>query len=170
MGADGTAGRHTLTWPKCSAHASLNEESLICMLALCALARGARSLCSGDAPARRLGTREHHGGVVDASLQQLTWYWQLQGAAQERRCRSRRTTSTASKTARPPSRTLHGEGRKRVICYIDVGTAENFRPDYNEFPASVLGHSNGWPGERWLDIRALEVVEPIMSARFQMCR
>jgi hypothetical protein len=34
----------------------------------------------------------------------------------------------------------------------------------------VLGRSNGWPGERWLDIRQLAVLEPIMTARFQMCR
>jgi hypothetical protein len=65
--------------------------------------------------------------------------------------------------------TLHGQG-KHVICYIDVGTAENFRPDYSSFPASVLGSSNGWPGERWLDISKLAILEPIMTARFQMCR
>ena len=28
---------------------------------------------------------------------------------------------------------------KHAICYIDVGTAEDFRPDYHEFPESVLG-------------------------------
>ena len=57
-----------------------------------------------------------------------------------------------------------------MICYIDVGTAENWRPDYASFPSSVLGGSNGWPGERWLDIRQLSVLEPIMTARFQMCK
>ena len=36
-------------------------------------------------------------------------------------------------------------------------------------PAPVLGRSNGWPGERWLDIRRLAVLEPIMSARLRMC-
>jgi hypothetical protein len=64
---------------------------------------------------------------------------------------------------------LHAEG-KHAICYIDVGTAENWRPDYSSFPASVLGNSNGWPGERWLDIRQLSVLEPIMTARFAMCQ
>jgi hypothetical protein len=51
-----------------------------------------------------------------------------------------------------------------------VGTAERFRPDYARFPHSVLGRPNGWPGERWLDIRSLSVLEPIMTERFQMCR
>ena len=60
--------------------------------------------------------------------------------------------------------------RASLICYIDVGTAENWRSDYSSFPASVMGSSNGWPGERWLDIRQLAVLEPIMTARFQMCR
>jgi hypothetical protein len=63
---------------------------------------------------------------------------------------------------------LHASG-KHVVCYVDVGTAENFRPDYSEFPKSVMGHSNGWRGEHWLDIRQTEVIEPIMAARFRMC-
>jgi hypothetical protein len=63
---------------------------------------------------------------------------------------------------------LHAAGHK-AICYIDVGTAEDYRSDYASFPASVLGNTNGWPGERWLDIRQLTILEPIMTARFQMC-
>jgi hypothetical protein len=64
---------------------------------------------------------------------------------------------------------LHRRGDK-VICYLDAGTYENFRPDAGRFPKSVLGKTNGWPGERWLDIRQLSVLEPIMRARFQMCK
>src|SRR4051794_10561576 len=56
---------------------------------------------------------------------------------------------------------LHADGR-HVVCYVDVGTAEDFRPDYSSFPSSVLGRKNGWPGERWLDIRRTQTVEPIM--------
>ena len=64
---------------------------------------------------------------------------------------------------------LHARGQ-HVICYIDVGTWENWRSDAHKFPGSVLGNDNGWPGERWLDIRQLRILEPIMTARFQMCR
>jgi len=71
--------------------------------------------------------------------------------------------NTASEVA-----ALHAQG-KHVICYVDVGTSENFRPDYSSIPGSVQGSDNGWPGERWLDIRALSVLKPIMTARFQMC-
>jgi hypothetical protein len=63
---------------------------------------------------------------------------------------------------------LHARGTK-VICYIDLGTSEDFRSDFKSFPASVQGASNGWPGEKWLDIRKLNVLAPIMTARMRMC-
>jgi hypothetical protein len=64
---------------------------------------------------------------------------------------------------------LHAAGRK-AICYIDFGTWENWRPDASSFPDSVKGKSNGWPGEQWLDIRQLAVLQPIMSARLDLCK
>ena len=60
---------------------------------------------------------------------------------------------------------LHDDGRI-VICYFSAGTYENWRPDEKEFPSSVLGSNlDEWPGERWLDIRNLDVVGPIMKRR-----
>jgi hypothetical protein len=101
--------------------------------------------------------------------QRLTWYWQLQG-------KIKNTQPVAVydidgfETSAAEVATLHAEG-KHVICYIDVGTAENFRPDYSSFPESVLGAPDeGFPNERWLDIRQLGVLEPIMEKRFAMCR
>ncbi len=64
--------------------------------------------------------------------------------------------------------TLHAEGR-RAICYISAGSWEDWRPDADRYPASVLGRGNGWPGERWVDIRRLDVLAPILSARLDMC-
>ncbi|CAM5365666.1 Endo alpha-1,4 polygalactosaminidase OS=Streptomyces tendae OX=1932 GN=GUR47_11580 PE=4 SV=1 [Streptomyces tendae] len=64
---------------------------------------------------------------------------------------------------------LHEDGRK-VICYVSTGAWEDFRPDADEFPAEVLGKGNGWEGERWLDIRATDVLEPLMAERLDMCR
>jgi hypothetical protein len=98
----------------------------------------------------------------------LTWYWQLQGTVNNAEPVAAYDIDGFENSAAEVT-TLHGQG-KRVICYIDVGTAEEWRPDYSEFPKSVLGRSNGWPGERWLDIRQLGMLEPIMAARFQMCR
>jgi hypothetical protein len=63
---------------------------------------------------------------------------------------------------------LHAADRA-TICYLDAGIWEDFRPDAGQFPAAVLGKSNGWPGERWLDIRRTGVLKPIMSARLDQC-
>lgn len=34
----------------------------------------------------------------------------------------------------------------------------------------MLGKSNGWKGERWLDVRRTDVLGPLMAKRFDMCR
>ena len=65
---------------------------------------------------------------------------------------------------------LHAQGRK-VICYISAGTFENWRPDAASFPAVVKGNAvSGWPGENWLDIRRLDILAPIMTARLDLCQ
>jgi hypothetical protein len=65
---------------------------------------------------------------------------------------------------------LHAAGR-RAICYVNVGAREDFRPDASTFPAAVVGQElDGWPGERWLDIRRWDLLEPIFRARFTLCR
>lgn len=62
---------------------------------------------------------------------------------------------------------LHSDGRI-VICYLSAGSWENWRPDAGQFPAAVKGASNGWPGEKWLDIRRLDILGPIMEARLDL--
>jgi hypothetical protein len=65
---------------------------------------------------------------------------------------------------------LHRQGRK-VICYISVGSREDWRPDADQFPAEVLGNDyDGWPGEKWLDIRRIDLLAPIMRARLDLCK
>ena len=65
---------------------------------------------------------------------------------------------------------LHARDRK-AICYIDAGAYEDYRPDAARFPTSVLGKPNPlWEGERWLDIRRLDILGPIMQRRLDMCR
>ncbi len=64
---------------------------------------------------------------------------------------------------------LHALGRK-VICYISVGSREDWRPDADQFPPEVLGKDyTGWPGEKWLDIRQIDKLSPIMRARLDLC-
>jgi hypothetical protein len=64
---------------------------------------------------------------------------------------------------------LRGRGAF-VICYISVGSWEDWRPDAHLFPKGVLGRNyDGWEGERWLDIRQINVLAPIMRARLDLC-
>ncbi len=65
--------------------------------------------------------------------------------------------------------TLHADGRK-VICYLSAGSWEDWRPDAEDFPREVLGKRyEGYPSERWLDIRKVDKLAPILEKRFAMC-
>jgi len=65
---------------------------------------------------------------------------------------------------------FHAQGAK-VICYISVGSYENLRPDADRFPPEVLGKDyEGWSGEKWLDIRRIDLLAPIMRARLDLCK
>lgn len=97
-----------------------------------------------------------------------TWQWQLSGVV-DTTVDAPVFDIDAMTNGGDVVRELHAKGR-RVICYVNAGAAEDFRPDRAAFPAWVVGNGNGWPGERWLDIRQLEVLRPIMAARFDVCR
>lgn len=56
---------------------------------------------------------------------------------------------------------------KKVICYFSAGSYEDWRIDESQFPEEALGNNlDGWPGEKWLDIRLSEVHD-IMAARIE---
>lgn len=62
---------------------------------------------------------------------------------------------------------LHKLGKK-VICYFSAGSYEPNRPDSSEFQAADIGNElDGWPGERWLDIRS-DNVRSTMAARIKL--
>ena len=112
-------------------------------------------------------------GLAPAALarwhppKRFTWYWQLDGQIPNTIPASVYDIDGFNTNASEVA-ALHRLG-KHVVCYIDIGTWENWRPDAKRFPASVKGKSNGWPGERWLDVRRLSVLKPIMTRRLQMC-
>lgn len=106
------------------------------------------------------------GGVWYQPAPLARWQWQLQGTIN--------TTynveiydidlfdSSAALIAQ-----LQATG-KRVICYFSGGSYENWRSDAGSFNASDLGNTlDGWPGERWLDIRS-DNVKTIMRARLDL--
>lgn len=64
---------------------------------------------------------------------------------------------------------FHRKGIK-VICYISVGSFEDWRSDASLFPPQLLGKDYaGWSGEKWLDIRRIDLLSPIMMARLDRC-
>jgi hypothetical protein len=96
------------------------------------------------------------------------WQWQLQG-----RIDSAIPAGVYDVDGfETPARTvalLHRQGR-RAICYLDVGSWESYRPDASRFPRSVIGRRyEGFPDERWLDIRRFRSFAPILRRRFALC-
>ncbi len=96
-----------------------------------------------------------------------SWQWQLSGTVDQSVNATMYDIDMFNNSAGVVA-SLHAQGRT-VICYIDAGTWENWRPDAGKFPKSVLGRPNGWPGERWLDIRRIGILGPIMQARMDQC-
>ena len=40
-----------------------------------------------------------------------------------------------------------------VVCYISIGTSEDWREDKDDFPADAIGNDlDDWDGEAWLNI------------------
>ena len=96
------------------------------------------------------------------------WQWQLQGKLQ--------LTAGASvydidgfESTLGDVRSIHRH-RHKAICYLDVGSWEEYRPDAAQFPRSVLGKRyEGFPEERWLDIAEYGKFAGIMEKRIEMC-
>ncbi len=99
----------------------------------------------------------------------LSWQWQLSGRV-DTSVGARVFDIDGADNSAATVRSLHRKGAK-VICYISAGSWERWRGDATAFPASVLGRRlDGWPGERWLDIRRTDVLLPIMERRIADCR
>ena len=63
----------------------------------------------------------------------------------------------------------------KAFCYLDLAW-EDYRPDGSPtvlggaFPASTLGNIYyGYPQERWVDLRQLDALKPMLDARISMC-
>ena len=95
------------------------------------------------------------------------WQWQLSGRIDMSVDAPVYDIDGFENTARTVDR-LHARGRK-VICYLNTGAWESYRPDAHKFPRELRGRGNGWAGERWLDIRRRGTLRPLMAARMDMC-
>ena len=58
-----------------------------------------------------------------------------------------------------------------AVCYFNAGAFEAWRSDASRYPPQLLGRSMaGWPRERWVDIRRLDELMPILEQRMDLCR
>lgn len=97
-----------------------------------------------------------------------TFQWQLQGQV-DRTVEAEVYDIDLFESPRSLIDDLHSRGR-HVVCYMSAGSYERWRSDADQFPNRVLGKPlEGWPGERWLDVRKLGVLREIMSARLDRC-
>ena len=121
------------------------------------------------------------GGAIAGNLTQApaswwmppvgsTWQWQLTGLPIDPSVDAELYDIDLFDNDAATVAALHAQGYK-VICYISAGSWEEWRPDAGQFPESVLGKGyEGWPGERWLDIRQIGLLAPVMRARLDHCR
>ncbi len=100
----------------------------------------------------------------------LSWQWQLSDSPVDLDVQVEAFDVDLFDTAPGIIDTLHQRGVK-VICYISVGSWEDWRPDADLFPVDVIGKAyDGWEGEKWLDIRQLDKLAPLMSWRLDLCK
>jgi len=96
------------------------------------------------------------------------WQWQLQGRIDTGIAAGLYDVDGfAARTA--DVRRLHRQGR-RAVCYLDVGSWESYRPDAGSFPAAAIGKRyEGFPDERWLDVRRYPLFAGPLRARIAIC-
>jgi len=119
------------------------------------------------APAAALPPPASCGGCWNPAPTTQPWQWQLQGkidlSVQAPVYDIDMDVNATDVNA------IHAQHDK-AICYVDVGSWEPYRADASQFPKRILGrHFQGFPNERWLDIRALGVLKPILRKRFDTC-
>jgi hypothetical protein len=99
----------------------------------------------------------------------ITWHWQLTGNLKMDYDVDLYDVDLFE-TSKETIEQLHKKGIK-VICYVNVGAYEPYRPDSNEFPNEVLGKKmSGWEDEKWLDISNFKKFEHIILARFDLAK
>jgi len=118
---------------------------------------------------------------LDRTGRPMRWDWQIGRTAPLQRTGSNavdiydvdgflstRAEVTAIKTRWAASTLDH----PRTVCYLDLAW-EDYRPDATPggaFPAAALGHIYfGFPEERWVDLRQLDALKPMLRERVAMC-
>ena len=129
---------------------------------------------TGVVPARLMDTRP--STAVGALTPGTSWQWQIDGSAINETVLDASTNPKKMydidmfTTDAPTIQRLHAKNIY-VVCYVETGSWENYRPDQAAYPASVLGNAlAGYPSERLVDIRQIGILGPIIAARFDLAK
>ncbi|MBL9024665.1 MAG: endo alpha-1,4 polygalactosaminidase [Myxococcales bacterium] len=150
------------------AERALMRSSVLAWLTVLGLA-SASCTPEADQPSREPGS-DHTQAATSPYVPEpgTTWQWQLSGKID--------TSVDVTvydvdlfETSDEVLTELRDGGRK-IVCYFSAGSYEPGRPDSADFPKSVRGKElDGWPGERWLDVRD-DAVREIMTARLDLAK
>jgi hypothetical protein len=138
---------------------------------------------TGLVPARLMDTRSaapapppSPAGPVGALTPGTSWQWQIDGGTINETVLDGVTNPKKMydidlfATPATTIQHLHAKGIY-VVCYVETGSWENYRPDASAYPASVLGNTlNGFPNEKLVDIRQVGILTPIIAARFDLAK
>jgi hypothetical protein len=118
---------------------------------------------------------------LDRTGHPMRWDWQI-GRTTPRQRTGRNAvdiydidgflTTTAQVTAITTSWQAATRPHPTAVCYLDLAW-EDYRPDSTpgqKFPAAALGNIYfGYPEERWVDLRQLDALKPMLAERIGMC-
>ena len=97
----------------------------------------------------------------------VSWQWQIDGEAIDTSIDVDMYDIDLFEVTDAELATLKADGRV-VICYFSAGSYEEWRDDADDFPMAALGDPlDGWPGERWLDVRD-PGVRTVQAARLDL--
>ena len=142
------------------------NKRIISLLLLFLLTACTSSAQSSDEEAVYLPTIATNGDIWQPTVG-TSWQYQLSGTVDT----SIDATVYVVDMVETPQSTiddLHENG-SFVVCYFSAGSWEEYRDDAGDFPPAVLGNvMDGWPDEKWLDIRQIDLLAPIMQARLDV--
>ena len=96
----------------------------------------------------------------------IDWHWQLTGSL-DMSLPVAVYDIDLYETPKPTIEALQARGVK-VICYFSAGSRENYRSDASDFASADIGKTmDGWPDEKWVDIRS-NAVREIMAKRLDL--
>lgn len=100
----------------------------------------------------------------------LTWQWELSDTGIDTSYNVDMYDIDLFDTSQAQIDELQAAGRK-VVCYFSAGSWEDWRSDAGSFPESIKGNDlDGWAGEKWLDVRDIANLGPIMESRLDLAQ